>query len=246
MNILLQLSKLKRSPKMAGIRKYTNLLYYDPNFINIDVRNYDVIESDGCKFRVTDQINCIIPRVKENSCFDGIRSTDIVVDIGANIGAITIPLAKVAKKVYAVEPLFYKELEDNISLNGLDNVEVIPFGIGKECSKVIKFSSKCAESPIITFDALKRQVGEQIDFLKMDGEGCEWEMEPYELKGIRELRLEFHIHRGRVSECRRKYEEYLNWMKVEGYESHTICIDGGLNPSYKCYKGAPGINASLK
>jgi len=189
MNILLLLSKLKRSPKMAGIRQYTNLLYYDPNFVNIDMRNFDVIEVDGCKWWVTDQINSIIGRVKGNPWFEGVRSTDVVVDIGANIGAITIPLAKVAKKVYAVEPLFYKELEDNISLNGLNNVEIIPFGIGEEGQKVIIFSSKCALSPFITFGALKRQIGEQIDFLKMDGEGCEWEMGPPELKGIRELRM---------------------------------------------------------
>ncbi len=243
MNLLLLLSKLKRSPKMAGIRKYTNLLYYDPNRVNIDVRNFDVIEAGGYKFRVTDQINSIIQRVKDNPWFEGVRDTDTVVDIGANIGAITIPLAKVAKKVYAVEPLFFEELEDNVRLNGLENVEVIPFGIGKEGWKDVVFSSKCAESPIITFGELKRLIGEQIDFLKMDGEGCEWEMGPFELKGIRELRIEFHIHRGRVKECRKKYEEYLKWMKAEGYKIHIAYVDDRLNPYNK---EGPEVRASLK
>ncbi len=112
MNILLALSNLKRSPRMAAIREYTNLLYYDPNFVNIDTRRFDVVEVDGCRFRVNDQMNSI-QKIKGNPWFGKVRSTDIVVDVGANIGAITIPLAKVAKKVYAIEPLLYKELEDN-------------------------------------------------------------------------------------------------------------------------------------
>ena len=242
MNILLKLSKLKRSPKLARIREYTNLLYYDPNFVNIDIRKYDVVEVDGCRFKVNDQIGSA-QRVKNNPWFGKIRSTDIVVDVGANIGAITIPLAKVAKKVYAIEPLFYKELKDNVILNGLDNVEIIRFGIGKERQKVIKFGPKSAEVPIITFAELKKQIGEQIDFLKMDGEGCEWEMEPFELEGIRELRMEFHIQRGKIKECRKKYEEYLNWMKDNGYEINITYVDIGPNP-YNAED--PEVRASLR
>lgn len=229
MNFLLLLSKLKRSPRLACIRRYTNLLYYNPNFVNIDTRGFDVIEVDGCKFWVTNQINSI-QRIKGNPWFENIKSTDVVVDIGANIGAITIPLAKVAKKVYAVEPLFYKELGDNIKLNGLDNVEVIPFGIGGGIKRVVAFSSKSAESPFIAFLALKREIGKQIDFLKMDGEGCEWTIAPSELKGIRELRIEFHIRRGEVQEDKRKYKEYLNWMRSEGYEVYIEHPNGGPDP----------------
>ncbi len=242
MNILLLLSKLKRSPKMARIREYTNLLYYDPKFVKIEMSHFDVIEVEGCKYRVCDQIDCV-RRAKGNPWFERVRNTDIVVDIGANIGAITIPLAKVAKKVYAVEPLFYKELEENLRLNGIKNVEIIPFGIGEGCSRVIKFGPKSAKVKIITFGELKRQIGEQIDFLKMDGEGCEWEIGPSELKGIRELRMEFHIARGNVKECRRKYEEYLEWMREEGYQIHINYFDVGPSPYNK---EDPEVRASLK
>jgi len=242
MNILLLLSNLKRNPKMARIREYTNLLYYDPNCVNIDVRKYDVIEVDGCRFKVNDQVNSV-QRIKGRPWFERVRSTDIVVDVGANIGAVTIPLAKVAKKVYAVEPLFYKELEDNVKLNGLDNVDIIRLGIGKTGKRIIKFSSKYAEVSIITFSELKRQIGGQIDFLKMDGEGCEWEMDPSELKGIRELRMEFHIQRSRVRECRNKYKEYMKWMEDEGYEIHVTYVDVGPNPYNK---EDPEVRASLK
>ena len=242
MNILLLLSKLKRSPRMAGIREYTNLLHYDPNIVNIDIRKFDILEVDGCRYRVNDQVNSV-QRVTKNPWFGNVRSTDVVVDVGANIGAVTIPLAKVARKVYAVEPLFYKELADNIKLNGLTNVEIITSGIGREHSKLIKFGPKSAEVPIITFRELKRQIGGRIDFLKMDGEGCEWEMEPIELKGIRELRMEFHIQRSRVKECKRKYEEYMSWMKSENYEIHVTYVDIGPNPYNK---EDPEVRASLR
>ena len=222
MNLLLSLSKLKRSPKMACIRQYTNLLYYNPSFVNIDTKDFDVIEVDGCRFYVTDQINSI-QRVKSNSWFEGVRSTDVVVDIGANIGAITIPLAKVAKRVYAVEPLFWEELEANIKLNKLENVTTLKRYVGRNGkeTKVIKFASKKAKALGISFETLKETIGVQIDFLKMDGEGCEWSINPSELEGIRELRIEFHIRRGEVRECKRKYKEYLDWMKAKGYKVYA-------------------------
>ena len=128
-------------------------------------------------------------------------------------------------------------------MNGLDNVEIIKVGIGEESQKVIKFGPKSADVKIITFGELKEQIGEQIDFLKMDGEGCEWEMDPSELKGIRELRMEFHIQRGRVQECRKKYKEYMDWMEAEGYETNTIYVDIGPNPYNK---EDPEVRASLK
>ncbi len=242
MSLLVQLSNLKRSPKMSGIRKYTNLLYYEPGFVNINTNNFDVVEVDGCRFRVTDQINAV-QRVKGNDWFGRMRSADTVVDIGANIGAMTIPFAKTAKKVYAVEPLYFKELEDNISLNHLANVQVLRVAVGEPKIGTVSFSSKSSDKvTFMSFEWLRR-MATPIDFLKMDGEGCEWDIRPEELKGIRELRIEFHIQRNNVRECRRKYTEYLDWMKSEGYEVHATDEDAGPNPYFI---GHPEVRASLR
>ena len=242
MNILLLLSRLKRSPKMAGIRKYTNLLYYAPGFVTIKVSNFDTIEVDGCKWYVSDQIT-MNQRIKGNPWFEGVRNTDVVVDIGANIGAMTIPYAKVAKKVYAIEPLYYNELQENIKLNGLKNVEVLKCGIGEGKEARLEFDGRIAIVPLVSFRELKAMVGCQIDFLKIDGEGCEWEIEPSEFKGARELRMEFHLPRGKVKEYRKKYREYINWMEKEGYDIYVSYVNVGPNPYFAEY---PEVRASLK
>ena len=242
MSLLTTLSNLKRNPKMAGIRKFTNLLYYDPEWVNVKLSNYDIVEVDGCRFHVTDQINAI-QRVNGNDWFDRIRPTDTVVDIGANIGAMTIPFAKIAKKVYAVEPLFHKELEDNIELNNLTNVVVYKVAVGKPRTETVSFGSKSASHiTFISFEWLRR-MATPIDFLKMDGEGCEWEIEPSELKGIRELRIEFHISRDNTKKDRLKYNEYIDWMKSEGYEIFATDEDTGPNPYFI---GHPEVRASLR
>jgi FkbM family methyltransferase len=55
-----------------------------------------------------------------------------VVDAGAYIGDLTIPLAKIVKKVYAFEPQpeVRAILEQNLELNGITNVEVMPYALG--------------------------------------------------------------------------------------------------------------------
>jgi len=54
------------------------------------------------------------------------------IDLGAHIGAMTIPIAQVCKKVYAIEPQeeVREVLLDNLDIAGVTNVEVIPYAIG--------------------------------------------------------------------------------------------------------------------
>lgn len=77
-----------------------------------------------------------------------ISKDSIVANIGANIGALTIPLAKLAKKVYAFEPNphLYHILCGNIAINNLTNVEAYKLGVGEKdgtmyCQDLEKFSS---------------------------------------------------------------------------------------------------------
>ncbi len=56
----------------------------------------------------------------------GISSEDTILEIGAGLGALTIPLAQAGKKVFAVEKdrRMAKLLQTEIALNKLDNVEI--------------------------------------------------------------------------------------------------------------------------
>ncbi len=206
------LSSIKHSPKAAWIRKYTNLLYYNPRFINLEMSKLDTVEVDGCKFHMSNQVDSV-QRVKDNPWFENIRSTDVAVDLGANIGAITIPIAKVAKKVYAIEPLFDGLLQQNVLLNKLDNVTIWNIGIGsKEFNQLIKFAGTEKIVIVYPFSYVKKLIGKQIDWLKMDIEGAEWFIEPEEFEGIRELRIEFHIRHGYVKEHKTNLKKWLDWM----------------------------------
>lgn len=62
----------------------------------------------------------------------------VVIDVGANIGTHTIPLAQQVKYVYAFEPqrLSYQMLCGNIALNGLSNVYAFQQGLADTVKEV--------------------------------------------------------------------------------------------------------------
>ena len=205
------------------MRKCTNQLYYDPFCVILDTRNLDYVVVDGFKFRMSTQLN-MVQRVKGNPWFEGVRPDDIVLDIGANIGAIAIPLAFKAEKVYAVEPLWWDELERNTDLNGVDNIEVLRCGIGKDfSSEQIEFSSKKELITLVPLASLLNKIG-KVDFLKIDCEGYEWFIKPWEVFGIRELRIEFHVRRGHRKGDTQGLGMWLHMLKGAGY-SVTIVGD---------------------
>ena len=63
----------------------------------------------------------------------------IAIDVGANIGAHTIPLAKRCDTVVAFEPqrLVFQTLCANVALNGLTNVQTFHAGVGAEPGSVV-------------------------------------------------------------------------------------------------------------
>lgn len=79
------------------------------------------------KFKINlDQVFMVDTRmVNKIMSISKVNSKDVVLDIGAGVGSLTIPLAKKAKKVYAIEidesliPILCRNVPD------MDNVEVI-------------------------------------------------------------------------------------------------------------------------
>jgi FkbM family methyltransferase len=67
-----------------------------------------------------------------------LKPTDIAVEVGANIGALTIPMARRCRKVYAFEPHpeNYSLLVNNVNANGVTNVKTYPLALGANNSSV--------------------------------------------------------------------------------------------------------------
>jgi len=217
MALFLRLLRWLKYHNPAFTRKAINIFYNDPETAILHVNNFDHLVVDGCAFLACNHMDSI-QRLKGNPWFANIREDDVVLDIGANIGAITIPLAKTAKKVYAVEPLFSEELNANIKLNRLQNVEVIKYGLGEDNTSLeIEYGSKKSFCQLISMASILKMTG-SINFIKVDCEGAEWLIQPQQLEDIREIRMELHIRRKSKYSDLRKFEELKSWLEDNSYK----------------------------
>lgn len=135
----------------------------------------------------------IIEFIKNN-----IKTDSICIDIGANIGAISVPLSKTCKKVYAIEPQdnIFLALCGNLFINECYNVEPLKIAA---YSKNAKFSIAPKEKldgwvgdlengfdkvgsfgsisiiendcGLINGNKLDDLIKDKIDFIKVDAEG---------------------------------------------------------------------------
>jgi FkbM family methyltransferase len=142
------------------------------------------------------------------------RQGDTCLDIGANIGAVTLAWLRTnpTGTIIAVEPhpLTYKRLVTNVRLNGGDNIECVQAVVSSDCSELRIDTHQCLTMATvsaepgargelvrsITLDELARSRGlERIHLCKIDVEGHEAEV----LKGAQEtlaridkIEMEFH------------------------------------------------------
>jgi len=143
--------------------------------------------------------------------FEDIGPDDIVLDIGAQAGAFTIPAARKAKFVWALEPLFCDELRANLELNGIKNVEVLEMGLADRDSMMpIEFWGVEKYCQVRQFATIKKLIG-KVDFLKIDCEGYEWSISLEELAGIRRIEAELHMTKSN------RIEEWRSWLTKRGY-----------------------------
>lgn len=153
---------------------------------------------DGSQFKVTKNLWCVLEESRSEYDWSDMRNTDTLLDIGAHVGTITIPAALTrVNKVIAVEPLFADELRENIRLNNLTNVTVVPFALGSGGVYDLSFfESGVKKIQTRTFRGILAMCGGKVDFLKCDCEGGEWNIEPEDLSGIRRIEMEVHPSMG--------------------------------------------------
>lgn len=122
--------------------------------------------------------------------FNDIRPDDIVVDIGANVGAFCIRAARVARNVTAVEPVTAALLRNNIRRNDV-SVNVVEGALGNGKPAVICWDEERVSTATYTLKKIFDRAG-GCDFLKCDCEGAEWLINPPELAGVRRIEMEMH------------------------------------------------------
>ena len=123
--------------------------------------------------------------------FDDIQSTDIVIDIGANIGGFCIRAAKFSKYIYAIEPVTIDDLRKNIELNNA-NIKILEGALGCGGQQIFSWNEKKVLTKTYPFQEIK-EMARGCDFLKCDCEGGEWSIKPEDLKGVRRIEMELHI-----------------------------------------------------
>lgn len=187
--------------KYKSFQDYINSRFDLNEFVTIDGNYYSLNRSI---LSVDDAKKCYR--------FDDIKSTDVILDIGANIGGFAIPASRSASIVYAVEPLFCVQLQNNINKNNIDNIILFNYGLGKGKIK-IKYNAKNNLVECLSLSEIINLCGGHIDFLKLDCEGGEWSIKPYELQGIRRIEAEVHNFDGKHD-----FNDFLKILSIAKFE----------------------------
>ncbi len=132
-----------------------------------------------------------IEEVMTDYKFDDVRPSDIVLDIGSNIGGFCLSVYKKVSRVYAVEPLYIGTLSRNIELNCAKNIELIPCALGSG-EMNISYNGQSTKALGLSLGSIINLCGGHIDFLKCDCEGGEWSITLPEIMNIRRIEAEIH------------------------------------------------------
>jgi FkbM family methyltransferase len=182
----------------------------DSDKVVLSKKIFKIIGTDYGLFYLNNHCGSI-PQVEEYN-IDDILPSDIFLDIGANIGALSIKASRKCEHVYAVEPIFNDLIFSHIYLNNIQNITVLNTALG-------------LGNLDLTYEGRKKNVlgkslkeiidicGGHIDFLKCDCEGGEHSIKSDELKGVRRIEMEYHLFNVHQS-----VDPLLNVLKNAGFK----------------------------
>jgi FkbM family methyltransferase len=151
----------------------------------------------------------------------------VVLDVGANIGALTIPLATVAAHVHAFEPQppLADVLAENVARAGLTNVTVHRCAVGAVDGTIrlprvaydrpnnfggLSMGGDGYPVPLITIDGLHL---DRVDLIKMDVEGAELDALAGAADTIERCRPHCYVEADREEQV----PGLLNWFAARHY-----------------------------
>ena len=151
-----------------------------------------------CRPDTSDQNICRLISVRDEYNLGASEFVGVAIDIGAHIGSVTVPLLidNPDLHVVAIEPVpeNLEVLRENVRLNEVgDRATVLPIAAGAEGMVPIEHGYRgwhrhvgnlgdgraehCENIMSMPFAAIRRTVGgTRIALLKIDCEGCEWEV----------------------------------------------------------------------
>lgn len=213
MDIIYILNDLWRT---RNLQEWINNRFKDPQKDVLDRKYIDkVITTDGIIYSVSNQLHTIA-EVYNEYFFDDICKDDIVIDIGADIGAFSLPASELSNHVFAVEPIMVKELQKNIALNNA-KVSIIESALGNGDIIEVKWNGIERNIKSMTLSEIINYCG-GCDFLKCDCEGGEYFIKEEEIKNIRRIEMEYHRFGSHRNE-----KELIKMLS----KYHTIKVDKG-------------------
>jgi FkbM family methyltransferase len=202
-----------------------NIFKNDPNFAQKDFGFKQDFSWGDLSYEDIITIEREIINEKVYRFWEDVKEGDIVLDIGASVGAYTVSiLDQKPKKVYCVEPSkkLLKTLSDNCfgkTLEYLDNPLVyINYGIvDKDTDKINIFGGEDAFK-CITFKKLIEDYSiDHVNYMKVDCEGGEYSIFKQEnmnflLNKVDFISIEMHLN---YSGCREKFKEFRDKYLIQ-------------------------------
>jgi len=132
---------------------------------------------------------------------------DTVVDLGANRGMASVMFVPVAKRIIAIEalPQYVESIQYLVQqLNGYNNLQIGTYFVGKE-DKLLDDGQQ-----IVRFSTMMKNFEiEQIDFLKIDIEGSEFEIvDDIPWSGVKYVSMEIHHEIGSAETIVQKLKDH--------------------------------------
>jgi FkbM family methyltransferase len=175
-----------------------------PSSLKIGAQRVEV-STPGERGIVSDLVNVLLD---DEYGLANLEPPRTILDVGANIGLFSLAARSYfpEAKIVACEPnpRLVPFLEGNTRAAGID---VRPVAVGprhgrasmcdeSESRLATTKSSESGTIPMIALSQLVEELG-GVDLLKLDCEGCEWELfaKREQLEGVRRVRMEYH-HRG--------------------------------------------------
>ena len=172
--------------------------------------------------------------IKKNYMFDTITDTPLIIDCGANIGLSAIFFKQIYPKskiiCFEPDPIIYELLKYNLNQFSYNDIQIINSAVWFKDEKLIFETDKSWGGKIVSennintigIDAinLNNYLDKQVDFLKIDIEGAEYEViknsSELILKNVKNIFFEWHS----FSDKKQKLGELLHLFESNNFRYH--------------------------